>query len=96
MSEYKYTLDYTTTFKKDYKRAKKRGYDMRLIYDVIDTLQRGEELPSKNRDHALTGNWNGYRECHITPDWLLVYKIFEDKLLLSLTRTGSHSDLGLK
>jgi mRNA interferase YafQ len=91
----KYTLDYTTVFKKDYKRAKKRGYDMKLMDEVVTTLQKGKPLPEKNRDHSLTGNWKGYRECHIAPDWLLIYCIVEDKLILSLTRTGSHSDLDL-
>jgi len=91
----KYILDYTTTFKKDYKRAKKRGYNMDLLTEIVNTLQKGECLPQKNKDHSLTGNWAGYRECHITPDWLLVYQIVEDKLILLLTRTGSHSDLNL-
>ncbi len=68
MKKIKYTLDYTNIFKKDYKRAKKRGCNIKLLEDVVNTLQCGEPLPQKNRDHALTGNWNGYRECHITPD----------------------------
>ena len=90
----KYQLDFTSTFKRDYKRVKKRGYDMGLLNQVVDRLQQGEALPEKNRDHALTGNWVGYRECHIAPDWLLVYQVVENKLILTLTRTGSHSDLG--
>lgn len=61
---------------------------------VVDILLTGESLPEKNKDHALSGNWKGYRECHILPDWLLVYEIIEDRLILSLTATGSHSDLG--
>lgn len=60
---------------------------------VVDILLTGKPLPEKNKDHALTGNWNGYRECHIQSDWLLVYEIIEDRLILSLTATGSHSDL---
>ncbi|MBO5561984.1 MAG: type II toxin-antitoxin system YafQ family toxin [Firmicutes bacterium] len=91
----KYKIDFTNIFKKDLKRAKRRGYDMRLITDVVNKLQEGEPLPQKNRDHALTGNWEGYRECHIAPDWLLIYEIYEDRLILLLTRTGTHSDLDL-
>lgn len=93
MSRYK--LDYTATFKKDYKRSKKRGYNMRLLADVVDKLQNQIPLDEKHKDHALTGDWKGYRECHIQPDWLLIYKIFEDNLILTLTRTGTHSDLKL-
>lgn len=90
-----YEVQITTKFKKDYKTVIKRGYKEELLIEVIDTLRRGESLPASNKDHALTGNWVGYRECHIQPDWLLIYKIYEDKLILSLTRTGSHSDLKL-
>lgn len=91
----KYELDYTNAFSKDLKKAKKRGYNINLLSAVVDKLQNGEPLPDKNKDHALKGDWIGYRECHIQPDWLLVYKIFEDKLLLVLFRTGTHSDLDL-
>lgn len=90
-----YEVQITTKFKKDYKTVIKRGYKEELLIEVIDTLRRGELLPASNKDHALTGNWIGYRECHIQPDWLLIYKIYDDKLILSLTRTGSHSDLKL-
>lgn len=93
MSERKYILDQTTIFRKDLKRAKKRGLNLRLLSEVVDKLQCGEPLPEKNKDHALTGNWKEHRECHIQPDWLLIYRIVEDKLILSLVRTGSHSDL---
>lgn len=89
----KYTIQRTASFKRDFKIIEKRNYNIDLFDNVIRLLANGESLPEKNRDHALTGNWNGYRECHITPDWLLIYRIFEDKLMLSLTRTGSHSDL---
>ena len=89
----KYKIDYTTMFKRDIKRAKKRGCNMQLMSEVVDKLQKGEPLPEKNRDHALSGNWAGYRECHITPDWLLIYRIEKDLLILGLTRTGTHSDL---
>ena len=82
-----------TQFKKDVKLAKKRHYDMSLLKDVIDMLADGKELPEHYRDHQLTGNYAGYRECHILPDWLLVYKIANNKLTLVLARTGTHSDL---
>lgn len=71
----KYTVKPTSQFKKDYKLAMKRGLDISLLEDIIAKLALGESLPEKNRDHALNGNWNGYRECHILPDWLLIYKI---------------------
>lgn len=89
----KYDLVYTNSFKKDLKKAIKRGCDIKLLNDVVTLLQMGEKLPEKNKDHALTGNWQGYRECHIQPDWLLVYEICEKELILLLVRTGSHSDL---
>jgi len=66
---------------------------MNLMVRVVDILQAGESLPEKYRDHALTGNFVGHRECHIAPDWLLVYKIENDILILTLTRTGTHADL---
>lgn len=83
----------TTQFKKDLKRMYKRGYSIALLTEVIEQLARGEMLPEKNRDHALVGNYSNCRECHITPDWLLIYEIADDMLLLYLTRTGTHSDL---
>lgn len=89
----KYFLEQTGIFRKDLKRAKKRGLDLNLLSEVVDLLQKGETLPEKYKDHMLTGNWIGHRECHIQPDWLLIYRIVEDKLILSLVRTGSHSDL---
>lgn len=88
-----YKIVPSTKFKKDLKVIIKRGYDMRLLDDIISRLANGEELPDKNKDHALVGNFGGCRECHITPDWLLIYEIDNDELLLYLTRTGSHSDL---
>ena len=90
-----YQLDYTNAFAKDLKRIKKRGYDIAKLKTVVDRLQTGEPLEPKYRDHLLTGNWNGFRECHIQPDWLLVYRVYEDRLLLVLTRTGTHSDLDI-
>ena len=87
------TIKYQTAFKRDYKRIKKRGYDIRLLEDVIALLAQEQELPPAYRDHALTGDYSGCRECHIAPDWLLVYEVLHDELLLYLTRTGTHSDL---
>ena len=88
-----YDLVATGRFKKDLKTVIKRGYDVRLLDEVIGLLVEGEALPEKNKDHALTGNWNGHRECHITPDWLLIYRVENDILVLTVTRTGTHSDL---
>ena len=88
-----YEVKFTSAFKKSYKLMKKRGLDLALLDDVIDKLRQGKTLEEKYRDHALTGNYVGFRECHIMPDWLLIYRVFDDKLVLSLTRTGSHSDL---
>ena len=93
MRKTKYTVKYTTAFKKDYKRAIKRGLKIELLERVVELLAAGETLPEKNKDHALTGNRVGHRECHILPDWLLVYRVEDDVLVLTLTRTGSHSDL---
>lgn len=89
----KYTVKPTSQFKKDYKLAMKRGLDISLLEDIIAKLALGESLPEKNRDHALSGNWNGYRECHILPDWLLIYKLDDNILILTLARTGTHSNL---
>lgn len=89
----KYAIRPTSKFQKDLKRAQKRGYDISLLTDIIKKLAAGEKLPEKNRDHNLTGNYSGCRECHITPDWLLIYEIDNGELILYLTRTGSHSDL---
>lgn len=89
----KYQIEQTSIFRKDLKKAKKRGLDLSLLDEVVTAIQNGETLPEKNKDHALTGNWIGHRECHIQPDWLLVYRILDDTLILSLVRTGTHSDL---
>ena len=93
MNETVYEVKQTSRFKKDYRLAKKRGEDMRLLQEIILKLADGLPLPEKNHDHALSGEWLGCRECHITPDWLLVYRKEDDILVLTLTRTGSHSDL---
>ena len=87
------TIKYQAAFKKDYKRIVKRGYDMRLLEKVIELLANQKPLPEKNRDHQLSGYYAGCRECHITPDWLLIYEVADEELILYLTRTGSHSDL---
>ena len=84
---------WTTQFKKDYKLAQRRGLDIALLDDCIRTLAAGMELAPQFRDHNLTGNWRGHRECHIESDWLLVYRIEGNDLILILARTGSHSDL---
>ena len=87
------TIKYQAAFKKDYKRIVKRGYDMRLLEKVIELLANQKPLPEKNRDHQLSGDYAGCRECHITPDWLLIYEVADEELILYLTRTGSHNDL---
>ena len=92
MNKPKYQIEKTAVFKKYLKRARKRGLDMSLLDNIVTALQNGEELPVKNKDHELTGNWVGHRECHIQPDWLLVYRIIDETLILSLVRTGTHSD----
>lgn len=84
---------WTGQFKKDYKLAMKRHLDIRLLDEIIRKLAGCEQLPEKHKDHALTGNWVGHRECHIQPDWLLVYRIENDLLVLTFARTGTHSDL---
>lgn len=89
----KYTLKPTTQFKRDLKKAQKQNKNLDLLNKVLPQLADGIPLPEKNRDHALTGNYAGCRECHIQPDWLLIYEIAEDTLFLYLTRTGSHSEL---
>ena len=89
----KYEVRYTAMFKKDYKLCKSRGYRMSLLTDVIDLLRNGETLPEKYDDHALQGNYVGYRDCHIQNDWVLIYRYDDDVLILTITRTGTHSDL---
>ena len=93
MRKTKYTVKTTTLFKKDFKLAMKRGLNVELLENIIALLAMGEPLPAKNKDHALTGNWVGHRECHILPDWLLIYRVEDDVLVLTLARTGTHSDL---
>lgn len=80
-------------FKRDLKIAQKRGLDIDLLTNVVNKLANKENLPPQNKDHNLIGEYAGYRECHVQPDWLLVYKIEKSELLLFLFRTGTHSDL---
>ena len=89
----KYTLKPTTQFKRDLKKAQKQNKNLDLLNKVLQQLADGIPLPEKNRDHALTGNYAGCRECHIQPEWLLIYEIAEDTLFQYLTRTVSHSEL---
>jgi len=95
MSETRYEVKKTARFKKDYRLAIRRGQNIKLLQEIIIKLAEGQILPEYNHDHALTGNWAGFRECHITPDWLLLYRKEDDILVLTLTRIGSHSDLSL-
>ena len=87
------TLHTTSQFRKDYKLAKKRGYNLSLLEEILNTLLEGKTLDAKYHDHALTGNYLGFRECHILPDWLLIYAIDNGTLILTASRTGTHSDL---
>lgn len=88
-----YHIKYTNKFKKSYKLMKKRGYDLTLLENVITKLSKGIPLEEKHRNHMLTGNFAGYHECHIKPDWLLIYLIENDILTLTMIDTGSHADL---
>ena len=89
----KYEIRFTNQFKKDVKLAKKKGKDLDKLFDVIGVLASGETLDEKYRDHDLSGGFKGCRECHIEPDWLLLYQIFDEELILSATATGTHADL---
>ncbi|MGI5098781.1 type II toxin-antitoxin system YafQ family toxin [Treponema vincentii] len=88
-----FDIRYTVQFKKDYKLAVKRGYNPKELEKVIDLLKTGEPLPQIYKDHPLSGEWKNYRDCHIRPDWILIYRVIEDSLILELSRTGTHSDL---
>lgn len=85
------TINATAQFKRDRRRCIKRGYNMGLLASAVNTLIIPAALPPQNRDHTLTGNWAGHQECHLTPDWLLIYRVEGDTLMLY--RTGTHSDL---
>lgn len=88
-----YKIVYTNRMKKDVKLMKKCGKDMKKLVNVLSMLADGNSLPAQYRDHSLTGNLQDFRECHLEPDWLLMYQIYEDVLTLSATATGSHADL---
>ena len=83
----------TNRFRKDYKLAKKHGYDLSLLDNTVNLIASRTALPERYKDHELIGEYKGCRECHITPDWLLIYEVYEDELILYLTRTGTYSDL---
>lgn len=89
----KYEIRVTGRFKKDIKLAKKQGKDLEKLFSVVNPLANGKTLDMKYRDHGLPGNYEGCRECHIEPDWLLIYELFDDVLVLMLNRVGSHADL---
>lgn len=89
----KYIIKFTTQFKRDYKKAQKQHKDINILKSVVNMLANGEELPKKYSDHMLTGDYKGKRECHLEPDWLLIYEYDDDELILWLARTGTHSDL---
>ena len=86
-------IRYSNQLKKDYKLIKKRGYNIEKLKEVINLLVQDKRLPVKYREHYLTGNYKGFKECHIGPDWLLIYKTENELLTLTVLRTGSHSDL---
>ncbi|MCL2357009.1 MAG: type II toxin-antitoxin system YafQ family toxin [Defluviitaleaceae bacterium] len=88
-----YKVEQSNQFKRELKIIRRRGYDVSALNEVVNELADGKPLSPKYKDHALKGNWKGYRECHITPDWLLIYKIEANVLILTLQRTGTHSDL---
>ncbi len=89
----KYIVKPTNAFKKAYKKCIKQNLDISLLDDVIQKLASGQTLEPKYRDHALTGIYTGFRECHVKPDWLLIYRINNDILVLTLIDTGSHSEV---
>lgn len=89
----KYEVRFTTQFKKDLKLANKQGKNTDKLFEIVERLANGEALEAKYRDHELSGSYQGCRECHVEPDWLLVYEIFNDVLVLLLNRVGSHSEL---
>ncbi len=89
----KYAIRPTKRFQKDLKRAQKRGYSIDRLTEIIRKLANGEPLPAKYKDHPLSGDYAECRECHIMPDWLLIYELADDELILYLMRTGTHSDL---
>lgn len=91
--EYKYKIEMSARYRKGLRRMIKRGRDENKILDVIDKLASGVPLPPKNEDHPLHGEWEGMRECHVEPNWLLIYGIYEDVLILALNSTGTHAEV---
>lgn len=96
MTPIKYSITKTAQYKRDVKAARKSGLDMEKLDLVVQLLAADVALPPRNHDHALAGEWKGCRECHIEPDWLLVYRKIEEMLELKLIRTGSHSKLDME
>lgn len=90
-----YAIRTTVAFKKDIKRLRKQNANIALLESVIDTIASNEPLDAKHNDHALNGNWQGFRDCHVEPDWLLIYRRNEEHRNITLARTGSHSELDL-
>ena len=86
-------IEFTNRMKHDVKIMKKRGKDMNKLIEILDLLAAQEDMPKKYHDHQLVGKWSDFRECHIEPDWLLIYRIFENELILLATATGTHADL---
>ena len=89
----KYAIEFTNQFKRDFKLAKKQGRNLEKLFEVVELLAEGKSLTAKYRDHELVGNYKGTRECHVEPDWRLIYEIREEVLVLMLYRLGSHSEL---
>lgn len=89
----KYKISKTNRYRKELEKAIRRGYSKKKIDKIVNMLANDTPLPKKNYDHSLAGNYDGYRECHIEPNWLLIYKKDGNKLILTLSRTGSHQDL---
>lgn len=88
-----YQIEFTNEMKRNVKLMRKRGKNLSKLTEVLNILANGQPLPSKNKDHQLTGSLKDFRECHIEPDWLLVYQIRSDILILTATATGTHADL---
>ena len=88
-----YKVKFTSAYKRSYKRLKKRGLDISLLDAVIEELRQGRLLHKKYKDHILKGNFAGFHECHIKPNWLLIYLIEDDVVTLTLVNTGTHTDI---
>ena len=91
----KFQIRRTSRFNKDLKRLIKQGKDIDKLTSVVNKLSSGETLEAQYKDHQLGNNWAGFRDCHVEPDWILIYKKQDDTLILTLTRSGSHAELGL-